>query len=264
MRVRRPGSDGAAERLCREAAARLLDHLDPVRIEPRWVLEIAMQCSLRDHLTARFPDSRVASCGLVPGALVPKPADGGGRLFTLSASPFRLPLVSGSADLMVSSLALHWFADPGPVFGEVRRVLRPGGLAVFTTLGPGALEELRRSWRTVDSYSHLIDFMDMHDLGDAMVRAGFADVVMDAERISVTWPDVPALLRDLRDLGTGNPLSGRAPGLTAPGRLAALARAHETHRSSGRLPATVELVHGHGWKREARAEVPLSHLTGPG
>ena len=103
----------------------------------------------------------------------------------------------------------------------------------------------------------------MHDVGDAMVRAGFEDVVMDAERISVTWPDVPALLRDLRGLGTGNPLPGRPLGLTTPRMLRALVDAYEGRLPSGRVAATVELVHGHGWKPEGRAEVPLEAFARP-
>ena len=260
-RVARRGPDSAVERLCDETAARLLDHLDPVRIQPRWVLELAMQCSAHERLTARFPDSRVASCGLSPRAFVPTVARRDRRAFALSASPSRLPLATGSADLAVSNLALYWLADLVPFFTEIWRVLRPGGLIAFVTLGPGTLEELRRSWRAVDDFSHIADFIDMHDIGDSMMRAGFGDVVMDAERVTITWPDVPAFLQDLRDLGTGNPLPGRAPGLTAPGKLAALTRIHGGHLSSGRLPATIELVHGHGWKPEARAEVPLDRLA---
>ena len=95
-----------------------------------------------------------------------------------------------------------------------------------------------------------------------MVRAGFSDVVMDAERVTVTWSDVPACLQDLRGLGTGNPHPDRPPGLTTPRRRAALVHALEAYRSDGRLPASVELVYGHGWKPDARAEVPLEFLTG--
>ena len=173
-----------------------------------------------------------------------------------------MPLASCSADLVVSNLVLHWFPDVTSILRETWRVLRPGGLTAFATLGPGTLEELRRSWRAVDDHAHVIDLVDMHDRGDAMMRAGFGDVVMDAERITVTWPDAPALLRDIRGLGTGNPHPARPPGLTTPRRLAALVQALEAYRSDGRLPASVELVYGHGWKPEARAEVPLELLTG--
>ena len=96
-----------------------------------------------------------------------------------------------------------------------------------------------------------------------MLRAGFGDVVMDAERITVTWPDVPSLLRDLQGLGTGNPLPGRPPGLTTPRKLAALVDAYPRELPSGRVHATVELVHGHGWKPEGRTAAPLVAFTHP-
>ena len=262
-RARRTGAPDAAERLHAETAERLFDRLDPVRLEPDRVVDLVAQAGLRDRLAARFPRSRVVSCGpslrvLLAGlpARRPPPAP------ALVSSPIRLPLASGSADLVVSNLVLHWFADLAPLLGETWRVLRPGGLTAFATFGPGTLEELRRSWEAVDDHTHIIDFMDMHDTGDAMVRAGFGDVVMDAERVTVTWPDAPALLQDLRGLGTGNPHPGRPPGLTTPRRLAALVRALEAYRSDDRPSATVELVYGHGWKREARTEVPLELLTG--
>ena len=96
-----------------------------------------------------------------------------------------------------------------------------------------------------------------------MIKAGFGDVVMDAERITVTWPDVPSLLRDLRGLGTGNPLPGRPPGLTTPRKLAALVDAYRRELPSGRVHATVELVHGHGWKPEDRTAASLVAFTHP-
>ena len=191
------------------------------------------------------------SCGYLPAAAGSEP---GGQPLAVAASPMALPFAAGSADLVASNLALIWFPGSGPLLREAWRVLRPGGLIAFTSLGPGTLTELRRSWAAVDDRSHIIDFIDMHDLGDAMIRAGFGDVVMDAERITVSWPDVPALLRDLRGLGTGNPLPGRPPGLTTPRKLGAVMDAYR--RSSppgGPVQATVELVYGHGWKPEARA-----------
>ena len=251
----RRGAVGASEALCREAGARLFDHLDPVRLEPRWVIDLAMQCGMRDRLAERFPGAAIVSCGYFPAAAGPEP---GGRTLAVAASPTALSLAAGSIDLVASNLGLVWFTEPGPVFREAWRVLRPGGLIAFVTLGPGALTELRRSWAAVDDRLHIIDFMDMHDVGDAMVRAGFGDVVMDAERITVTWPDVPALLRDLRGLGTGNPLPGRPAGLTTPRKLGALVDAYRRlSPPNGPVQATVELVHGHGWKPEAQVAVAL-------
>ena len=257
----RRAATGAAETLCRETGARLFDHLDPVRLEPRRVIDLAMQCGMRAQLSKRFSGATVVSCGYFPAV---SGSGLGGETLAVAASPMRLPFPAGSTDLVASNLSLIWFSEPGPILREVWRVLRPGGLIAFATLGPGTLTELRRSWKAVDDRSHLIDFIDMHDIGDAMVKAGFGDVVMDAERITVTWPDVPALLRDLQGLGTGNPLPDRPPGLTTPRKLDTLVDAYRREAPSDRVHATVELVHGHGWKPEARAEAPLVAFTRSG
>ena len=263
--TRRPrrGEPDATGRLCDETAARLFEHLDPVRLEPRWVVDLVMQCSLHPRLAERFPRGRVLSCGYCPSAFVPGRDGGNGAPLPVAVSPLRLPFASASAELVTSNLALLWFPNVVPVLREVWRVLCGGGLFVFTTLGPDTLGELRRSWREVDERSHLVEFLDMHDVGDAMVGAGFTDVVMDAERISVTWPDLRALLEDLRGLGTGNPLPDRPRGMTTPGSLATLSDAYPARLPTGRISATVELVHGHGWKPHGRAEVPFDALTTP-
>lgn len=259
----RRGEREALGRLCEETAVRLFEHLDPVRLDPEWTVDVAMQCSVRGRLLERFPGSAVLSCGYFPRTSVSGATAGGRRVRCVSASPMRLPLSAGSVDLVISNLALFWFPDIRPVLREMWRVLRPGGLVAFATLGPGTLAELRQTWRAVDDRSHIVEFIDMHNIGDAMIEAAFADVVMDAERITVTWPDVRTLLRDLRGLGTGNPLPGRPSGLTTPRMLAALADAYEREPPSGRVPATVELVHGHGWKPRGRVEVSLEGLAVP-
>ena len=239
---------------------RLLDHLDPIRLDPQWVVNVVMQCDLHDRLAERYPHAGVLSCGYLPGAFVPgRPGENG----FVAASPLRLPVANASADLVVSNLALCWYPEVGPLLQEMWRVLRPGGLVAFATFGPETLEELRQSWSAVDNRSHIIDFIDMHDIGDAMVKIGFADVVMDAERVTVTWSHVGSLFEDLRALGTGNLLPGRPSGLTTPRMLAALADSYPGRLPGGRVGATVELVHGHGWKMQARAEVPLDSLAAP-
>ena len=159
-----------------------------------------------------------------------------------------LPLAADSVDLVFSNLALQWCAEPARVFAEVWRVLRPGGLFLFTSLGPDTLRELRAAWRQVDGETHVHGFIDMHDLGDALGRSGFENPVLDIEHFCLTYPDVRALARDLRAIGAGNSAAGRRRGLH--GRLAweRMAAAYEVFRSDGRLPASYEVIHAHAWK----------------
>lgn len=168
------------------------------------------------------------------------------RFARVQAAAEQLPLADGSVDLIVSNLMLQW-CDPDPVFAEFRRVLAPSGLLCFTSFGPDTLRELRSAWSKVDSRTHVNQFIDMHDLGDALVRAGFSSPVLDVERYTLTYLDVGRLAADLKHTGARNATLGRPRGLTGRRGFAALQAAYEVFRQEGRLPATYEVVFGHAW-----------------
>jgi len=167
----------------------------------------------------------------------------------------RLPLGDASIDLIVSNLMLQW-CDPDAVFAEFRRVLTPSGLLAFSAFGPDTLRELRSAWRQVDTHSHVHQFIDMHDLGDALVRNGFAAPVLDVERFTLQYLDVRKVAADLKATGAHNSTAGRVRGLTSPRKFAAMQAAYEQFRQDGRLPATYEVVFAHAW-------VP-AHTSRPG
>jgi malonyl-CoA O-methyltransferase len=162
------------------------------------------------------------------------------------ADAARLPLADGGVDLIFSNLMLQW-CDPDAVFAEFRRVLAPHGLLSFTTLGPDTLRELRSAWGQVDSRSHVNQFLDMHDIGDALVRGGFAAPVLDVERYTLTYLDLRRVAADLKATGARNATRGRPKGLMGRRRLTALQSAYDAFRQDGRLPATYEVVFGHAW-----------------
>ena len=171
------------------------------------------------------------------------------RFDVVCADAARLPLPDASVDLVFANLVLPWIADPDGLFAEVHRVLKPRGHLTFSTLGPDTLVELRECWALVDDGPHVHSFADMHDVGDALVRAGFTGPVLESDRVTVTYGDVQSLYRDLRGSGGGNRLVGRRAALTGRGRFAAVAAHYETRRSAeGRLPATCEIVYGHAWR----------------
>jgi malonyl-CoA O-methyltransferase len=164
----------------------------------------------------------------------------------------RLPFADGAVDLILSNLMLQW-CDPDHAFAEFRRVLAPNGLLSFTSLGPDTLRELRSAWKAADSHTHVNQFIDMHDVGDALVRAGFASPVLDVERYTLTYLDVRRVAADLKATGARNSTMGRPRGLTGRRKLEALEVAYETFRRDGRLPATYEVVYGHAWAPVAAA-----------
>jgi len=178
----------------------------------------------------------------------------------ICADAERLPFADSRFDLVFSNLMLQWCVELEAVFAELQRVLRPGGLLLFTSFGPDTLSELRGSWQQVDGYSHVNAFPDMHDVGDALVRARFADPVMDVERITVTYPDVWKLMRELKQIGAHNVTAGRPRGLTGKARMQRLVGAYEQYRSQGVLPASYEIVNGHAWSTSAECAISLESI----
>lgn len=265
--------------LQREIADRLLARLDYIRLEPRRVLDLGCGTGYAmPRLARRYRGAQVFGLDLAPPMArlarrrsAPRlPFGIGARLGRcrfLAADAEALPFADRSLDLIVSNLTLQW-CEPDRVFAECRRVLRPGGLLLFTTFGPDTLKELRAAWQAADRQVHVHDFTDMHDLGDALLRAQLADPVMDAERLTLTYTEIGELLRDLKGIGAHNAAVARHGGLTGKARFARFRAAYEQLRGTdGRLPATYEVVYGNAWApSEARMEphnavIPLERIT---
>jgi malonyl-CoA O-methyltransferase len=228
----------------------LLARLDFVRLDPAVVLDLGAGTGhAAAALKRRFRPSQVVALDLAPGMLVEA-----ARRQTLlrgfrrvCADAGSLPLRDSSVDLILSNLMLQWCNDLDAVFAECRRVLKPGGLLTFTTFGPDTLVELRRAWAAADGLTHVNRFIDMHDLGDALVRSGMVEPVLDVERYTLTYETAGDLMRDLKAIGAHNANAGRPKGLTGKGALGRMTVAYEASRRDGRLPATYEVVYGQAW-----------------
>jgi malonyl-ACP O-methyltransferase BioC len=164
----------------------------------------------------------------------------------------RLPLGARSVDLIWSNLTLQWVDELPLALAEFHRVLNAGGLFTFTTFGPDTLGELRRAFAAVDASAHVNGFLDMHDVGDMLVQAGFADPVMDMEMITMTYADAGYLMRDLKAIGAQNARVDRRRSLTGRHRWQRMLAALEDFRRDGRLQASFDVVYGHAWKAEPR------------
>ena len=247
------GYDSAAVLQVR-VRAELLDRLRWIGVEPTHVLDLG--CGTGDgarQLKRRYPRAFTLALDIAPGML--REAGRRSRFFRrferVCGDAYRLPLGDGSIDLVFSNLLLQWCDAPDEVLAEIRRVLRPGGFLSFSTLGPDTLGELRAAWKAADTTSHVNSFLDMHDVGDALTRAGFAEPVLDVERFTLSYADVLALTRDLKTIGAHNVTSGRSRGLTGRGKWRAMTDGYETFRRDERLPATYEVIYGAAWNREA-------------
>ncbi len=258
FRVRRSfdrAADGYDDNAVLHAEVRdnLLARLDLMALAPRVVVDAGAGTGHACRtLKRRYPKALVVAVDLSPRMLsAARRQQSWLRPFArVCADAERLPFADASVDLILSNLMLQW-CNPDAVFTEFRRVLAPHGLVSFTTLGPDTLRELRSAWTAVDSRTHVNQFTDMHDIGDALVRGGFASPVLDVERYTLTYTDVRRVGADLKATGATNATHGRPRGLTGRRGFAALLAAYEAFRQEGRLPATYEVVFGHAWTPEA-------------
>jgi len=245
--------------LQREIADRLLARLEVVRLKPMVILDIGCGTGYDARkLVKRYPRARVLGLDIVESMANRARRNAGwwrrliGRGGFACGDAERLPLATASVDMVVSNLALQW-CDPHTVFAEARRVLRPGGLLMFTTFGPDTLRELRDAWRAADDAPHVHAFIDMHDIGDMLIHAGFADPVMDMEPFTLTYASVVDVMRDIKQLGAHNVTLNRTRGLTGKARFARFRTAYESLAQHGKIPATYEAVYGHAWVPETEA-----------
>ncbi|MBP8923611.1 MAG: methyltransferase domain-containing protein [Thauera sp.] len=254
----------SADLLAREIARRMDERLDYIRVTPRRVLDLGCGTGADlPRLAERFPDATLLAADFSPamiagaGARI-RPARSAGLLRRLlSAAPAALPhlvaqsdalpLARASLGLVWSNLMLPALDDPLPTFREIHRTLEVDGLLMFSTLGPDTLRELRAA--LPDRRGERVHrFIDMHDIGDALVQAGFTDPVMDMEIVTLTYPDLDTLLQDLRHSGGANAATTRPRGLSGRREWAEARAAYERLRRDGRLPATFEIIQGHAWK----------------
>jgi malonyl-CoA O-methyltransferase len=265
--------------LPREIAQRMRERLDYIKVTPASVLDAG--CGAGEDIPAlreRFPEAPVfgsdLSHGMLRRALHHDAGDTSWRRFlpaslgkALGARGPRfaqadfsaLPFAAGAFEFIWSNLALHWHSRPDLVFPEWQRALKVNGLLMFSTLGPDTLKELRGAYAEIEaahgvaSRKHVIDFVDMHDLGDMLVEAGFEIPVMDQETLTITYKSPESLLADVRRWGA-YPFEREACDGAVARRLhkALLAALEARRRADGTIALTFEVIYGHAWKAVPR------------
>jgi malonyl-CoA O-methyltransferase len=244
--------------LQQEVASRVFERLAYMRINPEFILDVGCgtgACSreLRDQ----FPKAKVSAIDIAEGMI--KKAKMSQKFFKKIdyqvADAEHLPFEDNYFDLVFSSLSVQWMPDLKKTFSELHRVLKPGGLVMFSTLGPDTLMELRESWSQIDQGVHVNDFIDMHIVGDEVFNASFENTVMDRDVIVLTYQTMIGLMRDLKAIGAHNIDSDRQKGLMGKNKFNALKAEYEKFRNDeGVLPATYEVIYGHAWKRSGKPQ----------
>lgn len=246
---------------------RLTGRLDVIRLQPAVFADLGSGTGgLAGELRKRYPHSTGIELDLAHGMLGaarPRWPWQRRRRAWVCADAEALPLRDACVDLVASNLMLQWCNEPGRVLEDSLRVLRPGGMLLLSTLGPGTLQELRASWSRVDNLVHVNAFMDPQALGAALAAGGFAEMVLETEQFTLTYADGRALMRDLQRLGTGNANAGRARSLTGKGRLTRALENYEEYRRAGRLPATFDVIYVHAWRPETAPHPRRAIVTIP-
>jgi malonyl-CoA O-methyltransferase len=233
-----------------EIGDRLMERLDYIRQQPRRILDLGAGTGMFTRaLMKRYRKADVVALDIAKPMLhcVKQRAGWLRKPGCVCGDSESLPFNDDSFDFIFSNLMLQWCTDLEATFVELRRVLSPGGLLMFTTFGPDTLMELRASWEAVDGYTHVNSFIDLHDVGDSLLHTKWAEPVMDSERITVTYRELRGLMQDLKHIGAHNVTSGRPRGLTGKRHLQQLVEAYEPFREDGVLPASYEVVYGHAW-----------------
>jgi malonyl-CoA O-methyltransferase len=240
----------------------MAERLELIKSEPALILDAGSGTGFGSRLLRqRYAGARVIELDIAPGMLRASRSrqPGWKRLLTFLSGPEQvcadleaLPLRDGSVNMIWSNLALQWCNDLEASFAGMARVLADGGLLMFSTFGPDTLKELRQAFGSLDGHAHVNRFLDMHDVGDALMRAGFAAPVMDMETVTLTYDELSGLMHDLKALGAHNANQGRGRGLLGKTAWRRLQQNYEALRRDGKLPATYEVVYGHAWKGERR------------
>jgi len=249
--------------LQREVMMRLDERLELMSVKPNRIVDAGCGTGLGLRLLqARYPGADLVGLDLALPMLQMARAHGreqgltgfikrllpsASRQAHVCADIERLPFRSSSIDLVWSSLALQWASEPEAAFREMHRAIAPHGLLLFATFGPDTLKELRQAFATVDGGNHVSRFLDMHDIGDMLVHAGFQHPVMEMEVLTMTYADLKSLLRDLKGIGAHNAAADRARGMMGKNAWRKLEQAYEAFRKEGRLPASYEVIYGHAW-----------------
>lgn len=261
---RAAGTYDEAAVLQREVCDRMLSRLEVIKYAPAAILDAGSGTGYGSgKLGERYPEAAIVvldiALGMLQKARAARPwwkrVTGIGvnpRRLYVCGDLERLPLKSAGVGMVWSNLTLQWCNDFGRAFAEAHRVLATDGLFMFSTFGPDTLKELRQAFGAADSYRHVNRFIDMHDLGDALVQSGFANPVMEMEYITLTYDDVVSAMRDLKAIGAHNMTRGRRPGLTGKSAWERAVARYEAMRKDGRLPATFEVIYGHAWKPEPK------------
>ncbi len=236
----------------------ILERIQWLKTTPKHILDVgAGTGGLTKELSKLYKNSDIYAIDIAPNMLRQASLQITNQNF-ICADAAQLPIADASIDLLVSNLMLQWCDDIQAVFAEFARVLKPEGTIFFSTFGPDTLRELRNSWN--DETAHVNNFVDMHNIGDALLEAGLSDPVMDIDWFVLTYKKARHLLLDLKNIGSHN--KQHKPGLAGKNNFQNMLTNYEQYRDKdGLLPATYEVIYGHALNKKLPADtIPIRQV----
>ena len=245
-----------AAKVQQEIGERLFERLQYLKIAPKRILDLGCGPGFFSReLTKMFPKAQIFGLDLAQAMLVEaKKKQSWRRKWSLVAADMsKMPIVTGTFDLVFANQVIHWGTPLDQVFRELNRVMNVNGCLMFTTLGPDTFKELKIAWSGANHYAHVNEFSDMHDIGDCLMAEHFLEPVMDMELLSVHYETLPKLLRSLKSQGVRNVNPERNHGLTGKHSWQQFEKNYTLMQTDkGKYPLTYEVVYGHAWKGEQR------------
>lgn len=234
-----------------EIGERLFSRLQYLKMSPRFILDLGCGTGhFSKRLQKYYPKAQVIGLDFALNML--HQAKNRMRFRKkwplVNADMHQLPFADGLFDLVFANQVVHWANPVSEVFAELNRVMNTNGCIMFSTLGPDTFLELKQSWQH-DPHAHTNDFLDMHDIGDALLQANLADPVVDMEMLTVHYKSLEQLLKALKAQGVRNINPARNRGLTGKKSWATFKNAMATWQTpNGHYPLSYEVVYGHAWK----------------
>ncbi len=251
----------------------MLQRLEYIQHQPKVMIDIGSGTGLHTQALKKFyPNADVIALDFALPMLKKQQKRGffSKKPLLLCADMEMLPIQSKSVDLIFSNAAVQWSNHLEDTFKEWFRILKPNGLIMFSTFGPSTLYELKQAWQAVEESmsTHVNPFMDLHEIGDLLLKIGFSQPVIDRQENILTYTHVKDLMRDLKGIGAHNTQTNRRKTLTGKKRLAQMIKAYETFRKEGVLPATYEVIYGHAWAANLKQgfeeqRIPVASILHP-
>jgi len=258
--------------LQREIADRLLAHLEFAKIQPDRILDIGCGTGYFTRLLrGKYKKSTIVAADLseamvktTRGLHIRRMPWHGHHLYAATDAT-SLPFKSGSFDLVCSNLTMQWVTSPEHMLEEMRRVLAPGGLMLFSTFGRRTLTELRQTLAQIEPEraGHVLPFPDVTSLGDALTRLPVEMSVTDTDLFTLTYPDTISLIRELKGLGaSAAAIHGRKNGLYGRALIRQLEQTYGTQHNTkdGQVRATFEALYAQAWYKKETVELPENFI----